>query len=279
MTPAAFFPMRHIRIVLVRTRFPENIGMAARAAANMGISDLVLVNPERWDRDKAAPLATGKGLDVLHAARITPTLADALGGCIRAFGTTARTGGWRQQTVTPSTAAESIITAIAGEFGSTGCAVPETAIPAEKPAQQGAPEYVALVFGPEDKGLENAEIELCTDLVTIPTAPGASSLNLAQSVLLLAYECFTKSLVHACPIEKKSCAGKHSRLTTIQEQETLFASLQQVLERVDFLPKNNPEWFMLPLRRFFRRASLHRHEFDLFMGICRNISRHLRKTD
>ena len=105
--------MRHLRIVLVRTRFPENIGMAARAAANMGIGDLVLVSPERWDKEIATPLATGKGLEVLENIRIVPTLSNALDGCCRAFGATARTGGWRQQIMTPSAVSTAIMEALA----------------------------------------------------------------------------------------------------------------------------------------------------------------------
>ena len=250
--------MRHLRIVLVRTRFPENIGMAARAAANMGIGDLVLVSPERWGREIATPLATGKGLEVLENIRIVPTLSDALAGCCRAFGATARTGGWRQQIMTPSAAATAIMETLAKN--DSACSL-------------------ALVFGPEDRGLENTEIERCTDLVTIPTAPGASSLNLAQSVLILAYECFIRSLDQACHPAHSLRKGKHSRAATVEEQELFFATLQRILEVIEFLPRDNPEWFMQPLRRFFHRARIKRHEFDIFMGICRKLTRNIGKAE
>lgn len=241
--------MQNVSVVLVRPRFPENIGMVARACANMGVSRLVAVAPERWDLAKAAPLATGKGLEVLDAIRVVATLPEALAGCSRAFGATARTGGWRQGVMPPRKAA-ALAAAALHEEGS-----------------------VAFVFGPEDRGLENAEVELCTDLVTIPTAPAASSLNLAQAALILLYECFTATLDHAYHPDKTPKARKNSRPATVAEQELLFAALRDSLVAIDFLPRDNPEWFMQPLRRFFRRAAPRRHEFDLFMGVCRRISR------
>ena len=244
--------MPDISVVLVRPRFPENIGMAARACANMGIEKLVLVNPERWVYAKAAPLATGKGLVILDSARHVPTLAQALTEFTTAFGMTARTGGWRSGVLTPKKAAAVIASKLAD---------PETV------------ERIALVFGPEDRGLENAEVGLCSHLVTIPTAPDASSLNLAQSVLLVAYECFNASLEHTYHPDRTPKGRKRSRTTTLEEQEFLFKTLQKTLIQIEFLPNNNAEWFMQPLRRFFRRASIQRHEFDLLMGICRRILR------
>lgn len=242
-----------VTVVLVRPRFPENIGMAARACANMGASGLTLVDPERWEHDKAAPLATGKGLEFLDNIRVTDTLAEALAAHSHAFGLTARTGGWRQGVIPPKKAAAAIN---------------------EHISQGGS---VALVFGPEDRGLENPEIELCTNLVTIPTAPGASSLNLAQSVLLMLYECFTASLDHAYHPAQPPRGRKSSRQATVEEQELLFATLRQTLLDIEFLPEDNPDWFMQPLRRFFRRAVPRKHEFDIFMGILRNMRRFAEK--
>ncbi len=241
-------------VILVRPRFPENIGMAARACANMGISDLILVDPERWDMEKAAPLATGQGLAVLQKLRVAPSLANALAGCTHAFGTTARTGGWRQGIMPPPRAAAEL------------CAV----------ARAGG--RAALLFGPEDRGLENSEIDVCTHLVTIPTTPGCSSLNLAQAVLILSYEWFTAQLQHAYHPDRRPKNRKTSRPATIEEQELLFASLRRTLTAAEFLPADNPEWFMQPLRRFFRRAGVRRHEFDLFMGICRHLDRLAKKA-
>lgn len=246
-----------LTVILVRPRFPENIGMAARACANMGVRNLVLVEPERWEYEKAAPLATGKGIEVLTNARVMPSLADALKGHTMAFGTTARTGGWRTNVMTPEKAASAM---------------------AEHCRDSLDEASVALVFGPEDRGLENAETALCTHLVTIPTAPEASSLNLAQAVLLMTYSCFIASLEHAYHPDRAPKGKKNSRAATIDEQEMLFATLEETLTRIDFLPKNNAGWFMQPLRRFFQRSHLQRHEFDLFMGVCRHIARYARHS-
>ena len=241
--------MNAITVVLVRPKFPENIGMVARACANMGVHHLSLVDPERWNYDKAAPLATGKGLDILDDIRIYSSLREALTGHSHAFGATARTGGWRQDVMPPRKAA----TVMVQNLSDGG--------------------RMALVFGPEDRGLGNAEIELCTGLVTIPTAPDASSLNLAQAVLILLYECFTATLAHTYHPDRTPKGRKTSRQATLEEQELLFSTVQESLASIEFLPRDNPEWFMQPVRRFFRRAVLRRHEYDIFMGICRHILR------
>lgn len=241
--------MDSLTVILVQPRFPENVGMVARACANMGVARIIVVAPERWDMDKAAPLATGKGLDVLRNAAFTDTLEEALAGHTVAFGATARTGGWRQGVMPPRNAAARL-----AELTADG-------------------DRAALVFGSEDRGLENSDIALCTGLVTIPTVPVASSLNLAQAVLIVLYECFTASLEHAYHPNRMPRGRKQSRQASIDEQEKLFASLREALVNLDFLPGDNPDWFMQPLRRFFRRAVLRRHEYDIFMGICRHILR------
>lgn len=244
--------LNKVRVILVRPRFPENIGMTARAMANMGASDLVLIEPERWEIEKAAPLATSQGLPLLESARLAETLPEALADCTAAVGTTARTGGWRKELLSPE----------------------KGALYARKEAREGG--RVAFVFGPEDRGLGNAEVELCTELVTIPTLSGHSSLNLAQAVLVLLYECVKADM--ALPFSpgeergwKRSSPGADSRRATLEEEAVLFAALEDTLLAVDHLPKDNPGWFMQPMRRFLRKSRLRRHEFDMLMGVCRQI--------
>ena len=133
-----------VQIVLVKTRFPENIGMAARACANMGCPAIRLVDPERWDREKAGPHATPKGQSLLDGVRVSPDLAVAVAESSLVLGTTARTGGWRQALLAPGQAAREVAAALARD------------------------EKVSLVFGPEDRGLNNEEITHCQRLVTIP---------------------------------------------------------------------------------------------------------------
>lgn len=251
----------NLSVILVRPRFPENIGMAARAMANMGVGELVLVRPERWEKDKALPLATVQGRELLDSVIVLDDLQSALASCVAAYGTTARTGGWRKEVIPPEKAAHEI-RHIAREGGKA-----------------------ALVFGSEDRGLSNEEVEQCTRLVTIPTIAAHSSLNLAQAVLLMLYECAKADM--ALPFTRqqgeksawtKTCSGLDSRRATLAEESLLMERLREVLQRIDYLPDDNPAWFLQPMRRFMRKSRLRRHEFDMLMGICRQIENALGKN-
>ena len=233
-----------LQIVLVRTKFPENIGMAARACANMGGDEIILAGPVWWDAEKARPLATPKGQPVLERVRVCASLGEALAGSVLSVGTTARVGGWRRGLLTPEQAALEVAA-----------------------ARREGP--VALVFGPEDRGLENEEIEQCSRLVNIPT-DGASSLNLAQAVLILLYECLKARGIRHTVLDDP---GPGSRRVTHEEQELLFATLRDTLLALDYLKGNNPDYFLMPLRRFFGKTALRRHEMDMLMGICRQVNR------
>ncbi len=249
--------LHNLSVILVRPRFPENIGMAARAMANMGAGELILVSPERWEPEKALPLATRQGEALLASAAVLDDLGRALAPFTASFGTTARTGGWRRETLTP-----------------------ERAAAAARAVTRGGGR-AALVFGSEDRGLTNAEVELCTHLVNIPTRAGSSSLNLAQAVLVLLYECAKADM--ALPFAPggegagrdwtRPARGADSRRATLEEEALLFSALESTLVRIGHLPENNPGWFMQPLRRFLRKSRLRRHEFDMLMGICRQIGR------
>ena len=238
-----------LRVVLVRPRFPENIGMVARACANMGVERIILVTPERWDIDKARPLATPQAEKILTRIQVTATLAEALADAALVVGTTARTGGWRREMLGPEQAAQALALA---------CAEGESA---------------ALVFGAEDCGLSNEEIEICHQLVRIPTAPDSPSLNLAQAVLLMLYECRKASCVQHFAEE----AQQGSRRASQAEQERLFQNVKELLLSIDFVHSDNPDYFLMPMRRFLGRASLRRHEYDMLMGVCRQLRTMLRK--
>lgn len=288
--------LRNLAVVLFRPKFSENVGSTARAMANMGCSDLVVVAPQEWDEGRARALATAKGQDILDRMTVVDDLASALAPFEAVYGTTARTGGWRKGLLSPETAA---LRAVEG-------------------LRAGA--RVAVLFGPEDKGLTNDETKVCSRLLTIPTSEEASSLNLAQAVLIILYE-FRKAAtakpvrphapgvrdedgspaVHApgeggvtdlpCPPEQGANDGAQaadpgtnapdggprspwpgeSRQTTHQEREALFANLQETLLAIDFLKEDNPDYWMLPVRGFMDRIRLKRSEFNLLMGICRQV--------
>lgn len=235
--------LENVRVVLFSTKYPENIGSAARACLNMGVTDLALVAPRNFDMDKALPLATAHARHILESARIVETLEEAVEGCTAVYGTTARTGGWRKGIMSPETLAG----VVDDRLRSGG--------------------NVAIVFGPEDKGLTNEETSICSGLMTIPTSREGTSLNLAQAVVVVLYECFKKAL------EKPFVPDgpPEERPTTVKEQEALFSNLQETLLAIDFLKDDNPDYWMLPVRRFFSKINLKRNEFNLLMGVCRQV--------
>ena len=218
-----------VRVVLVNTRFPENVGMAVRACANMGCSELTLVTPEMWIPEKAAPLATAKGAPLLSRVKVVSSLAEAVGDCHLILATTARTGGWRKALQSPGEAACDVARSLSGG------------------------ERVAIVFGNESRGLENSQIELCQRIVTIPTSGEASSLNLAQSVLILLYECAgavrrmqrtgspepaaVSRSAPASPEREEEKGEGGPAVITGEDEERLMEALKDALLRLDDPPR------------------------------------------
>jgi tRNA/rRNA methyltransferase len=249
----------HITIVLHQPRFAENIGSTARAAMNLGLRQLIVVNPEDTDRERMAKLATHAAAGLLDEMQIRPTLAEALAPFHYIIGTTARLGGERKQIITPRQAAQKI-------------------------RSLGPQPRVALLFGPENRGLSNEELRFCQEVVNIPTVQ-ASSLNLAQAVLILVYEIF---LAHQIPGEEPSAAelpgrlaeeqalkarrsGEAPPLATSFELEGMYRHLSEVLQMMDFLDKQNPEHWMMSIRRFFSRIQLYSPEVRMIRGVCRQL--------
>lgn len=233
----------NLKIVLVGTRFPENIGSAARASANFGHASITLVSPEMWDIKKALPLATRQGEPLLEHITIVDTLQEAIDDCTMTAATTARTGGWRREMLQPSSAAKMIAERITSG------------------------EKTAVVFGPEDRGLSNEDLLSCTNLITIPTDPKSRSLNISQAVLLIMYEIFLHSEEQQS-LRSQRTDARHIR---VDERDLLFKTITTTLTGIDFLPEENPSYFFMPLQRMLDRCALRRHEMDLLMGICRQI--------
>ena len=230
-------------VILFRPKFAENIGSAARACLNMGCKRIVLVAPREINLERARPLATVHAEPLLDRALVYPDLSKALAPFTQVYGTTARLGGWRKSLLSPAQAAVRIVEQV----------------------HEG--HDVALLFGPEDRGLANAEIELCTHLISIPTAKANISLNLAQAVLLILYECLqeARGRPSATPRRPRTDLVGHA------EQEALFAALKRMLTDIDFIPRDNPDYWMLRLRRIWHRMGLHREEYTVLMGICRQM--------
>lgn len=235
----------NIAVILFRPKYSENIGSVARACLNMGCNQIILVDPWNWDFNKALPLATHHAGHLLEDVKICRTLAEALAPFSFSYGTTARTGGWRKAIQTPEEAAPRII------------------------EQRNGGGEIAIVFGPEDKGLTNEETDLCNQLLTIPTTENLTSLNLSQAVMVVLYECFKKSTT--TPF--KVAGYPRDRYITTEERELLFAQLRETLLDIDYLKADNPDYFMLPLKRFFNRVNPRVNEYNQLMGLCRQMKR------
>jgi tRNA (cytidine32/uridine32-2'-O)-methyltransferase len=235
-----------IRIVLVGTQHPGNIGAAARALKTMGLSKLVLVAPEQYPADEAFRRAAGAD-DLLASARVVATLAEAVADCTFVLGCTARSR---------RVALEELHPRVAGERVAALARRAET----------------ALVFGRERTGLSNEELQLCHASVHIPANPEYSSLNLAAAVQVLAYELRVALLAagEAAPAaveESHEAAANHAQL------EGFFAQLGETLDDIDFHKGRAPESAMRKLRRLFLRSNLNEQEVRLLRGILADAQR------
>lgn len=234
-----------VRIILVGTQHPGNIGSAARALKTMGLARLVLVAPEKAPNAESFALAAGAH-DLLDGAATFATLAEAVADCRLVLGCTARSRRIALDELAPRAAAERAVVEASG----------------------GA--EVALVFGRERTGLENDELQLCHAAVHIPANPDYSSLNLAAAVQVLAYELRLALLAMAGPVEPaapRDPPASHAQL------EGLFAQLGETLEAIDFHKGRAPESAMRKLRRLYLRADLDEREVRLLRGILSDAQR------
>ena len=231
-----------IRIVLVGTTHPGNIGAVARAMKNMGISDLALVNPRHFPHDDATARASG-ATDVLDAAKVVSSLSEALTDCVYVAGASARSRTINWPSMGPRDCAERMILESKGGV-------------------------VAAVFGPEKSGLHNDDLDLCHTLLTIPTDPGFSSLNLAMAVQVLTYELRVAGMVDPGP-------GFDSEAppATGEEMEHFYTHLEQVLMDIQFLDPDNPRHLMRRMRRMFIRTRPDKNEANILRGFLTAIDR------
>jgi tRNA (cytidine32/uridine32-2'-O)-methyltransferase len=236
-----------IRIVLVGTQHPGNIGSAARALKTMGLSRLVLVAPERFPDIEAHALAAGAD-DVLAAAPVLGTLAEAVADCRLVLGCTARSRRVALEEHLPRVAA-SLATARAGEGAE-----------------------VALVFGRERTGLTNDELQLCHAAVHIPANPEYSSLNLAAAVQVLAYE-VRMAMLEAGQAGMVVTASAEDEPASHAQLEGFFTQLAATLDAIDFHKGRAPESALRKLRRLFLRTALDVREVRLLRGILADAQR------
>lgn len=233
-----------IRIILVETSHPGNIGSTARAMKTMGLSSLYLVNPKSFPDNKAKELAAGAD-DVLADAVVVSSLAEALADCQLILATSARPRGLSLPGFLPASGAEFI-------------------------AKQSDNTQVAIVFGREHSGLTNEELLKCHYHINIPSNPEYSSLNLAQAVQVVAYELRMKLLAPEALVSLRQ-----DDYATADEIEQFYEHLKEVFIDIQFLKATHPRRLMQRVRRLFNRVSLEKMEVSILRGMLSQVQKSL----
>lgn len=233
-----------IRIVLVATTHPGNIGSTARAMKTMGLHSLYLVSPKSFPDYKAKEMAAGAD-DLLDAAVVTQTLDEALVGCQLILATSARPRGLSLPGLIPASAADLV-------------------------SKQADRTQIAIVFGREHAGLTNEELLKCHYHIHIPSAPEYSSLNLSQAVQIVAYELRMALLSPTAEV-----AVREDDFATADEIEQFYEHLKEVFIEIKFLKEANPRRLMLRVRRLFNRVNLEKMEVSILRGILSQVQKSL----
>ena len=234
---------KNISIVLYKPKYAGNIGSVARAAKNMGISNIIVVGKADYDREEMQQRSTHLAAYVLDQIQYFESIEEALGSFNYIVGTTARLGKARGPFIAPRTVARDI-------------------------ADISQKNKVALLFGPEDTGLANEELRLCHAVVTIPTSLEFTSLNLSHAVMILCYEIFTASSAAT------TAATATPKLALSKELEGMYGQIKTLLADIEFSNPENPDYWMMHLRRFFSRTGLLSREVGIIRGICRKLARY-----
>lgn len=231
--------LNNIRVVLLNTSHPGNIGAAARAMKTMGLTRLYLVNPKLFPAAEATARASGAD-DVLANATVCTDLGTALAGSKLVIGASAR-------------------------CRSIPCSVIEPALCAEHVFTESERGDVAILFGCERSGLSNVEIDRCQFLVQIPSNPEYGSLNLAAAVQIICYEILVTHRAHVEEADRAP-APDHEPASA-DEMERFYEHLERVLVKLDFLDPDKPRRLMRRLRRLYNRAHPDENEINILRGI------------
>ena len=244
--------LSHVRIVMVNTTLPANIGSALRAMKTMGLSKLVLVAPKTYPHPDIDALAAG-ATDLIEQIEIVETLADAIKDCHLVFGTNARSRTIPWPLLDARPAAEKSISAVVND-------------------QQD----VAVVFGREDRGLTNEELAMANYHVTIPVNTDYGVLNVAQAIQVICYEMRMATLAAVesgedeaatMPVTDTESMQWDEPLVTHEQMEQFYPHIEKMLAEIEFLDPKNPRLLPLRLRRLFGRIQLDRMEYHLLRGI------------
>ncbi len=234
-------PDRKPVVVLVRPQLGENIGKAARAMLNFGLTELRLVTPrDGWPNPSAGPAAAGADV-VLEQARVFETLAEAVADCAHVYATTVRKRGVTKPVVTPEAAARAI---------------------------HADPGRSALVFGPERSGLDTDDVALARAIVTVPINPEFASLNLAQAVILCAYEWSKLAAMEQPPLEELLPPAPQ------EELEGMIAQLDGLLEPTGyFYPEDRAPASRMTLRNLLTKPGWNHLEVRTLRGVLTHLGR------
>lgn len=238
--------LSRIRIILSHTTHPGNIGACARAMKTMGLSQLILINPQDFPSQRATAMASGAD-DILANAQVVSDLSQALHGSFLVIGASARSRSLKWPLINPEQCAQQILSLL--------------------PTQSGD---IALLLGTEHSGLTNLELQHCQRHVNIPANPAYCSLNLAQAVQILAYEIRKAWLAKPLPM-----AARTQPLANAQQLEGFYLALQQLLVDIQFLKPQQPRTLMARLRRLFYRAELDQQEINILRGMIRHLQQRL----
>jgi len=238
----------NITIILNKPKYSGNIGSAARCLKNMEIERLCVVGHKDPDLKTMQQMATHVAADIVDNIQYHENLQEALADFHYIVGTTARMGS--------KSAREPII---------------EPREMAMRFVDISQNNKIALVFGPEDRGLTNEELKYCHALVNIPTSDKLKSVNLSHAVMICCYEIFV-----ACsePVKRFS-----PRLATSAELEAMYGHLRKMFLNIEFINYENPEYWMMFIRRFFSRIKLYSKEVRIIRGICRHVERYAEKQN
>jgi tRNA/rRNA methyltransferase len=229
---------KNISIVLYKPKYAGNVGSIARAAKNMGIGNIIVVGGADLDRGEMERRSTHLAADVLDQIKYYDDIGEALADFQYIVGTTSRLGKARGPFNTPRKIAQDLV-GISRK------------------------NKVALLFGPEDKGLANNELRYCPAIVTIPSSREFKSLNLSHAVMILCYEIFTAQLPPSDEVPPKWARSG--------EVEGMYGQIKTLLAEIGFLNPENPDYWMMHLRRFFARSGLLSREVKIIRGICRQL--------
>ena len=244
--------LSHVRIVMVNTTLPANIGSALRAMKTMGLCKLVLVSPKTYPHPDIDALAAG-ATDLIEQIEIVETLEDAIKDCHIVFGTSARSRTIPWPLLDARPAAQKSMKAVLQE-------------------QQ----EIAVIFGREDRGLTNEELALANFHVTIPVNTEYGVLNVAQAIQIICYEmrmAATELMEHevddkaTMKVTEDDAMEWDEPLVTHEQMEQFYPHIQKMLEEIEFLDPKNPRLLPLRLRRLFGRIQLDRMEYHLLRGI------------